>query len=322
MKKVNTYILVCCALLASSCRKDSSFEIADINGGPDTVWYAPQMIQPDMPIVSLTNDLNIARNISPFDYQGSILNKELKPGLYLTVESGNLIQASGQPVTGMIDIEWACPETKPEIIRRSVSCQEGTVEEILGLFFVQFIQNGVRLNTSPNFKMILKYYPVSPVNANDYDYFSGTESATGDVLWERIPNIPPSTGYNYLSVPSNRQGWTMVAREELNINYRCNLRVKLPTLNTNANTKIFLTDSSGHHVVYGMKADIFNRTFYLDNIEKNHTYRLLAISKMEDTYYMADKIFSIPASQSADTTLHITPVVKSLPEILDRINQL
>jgi hypothetical protein len=320
MKKINIVFAACLLILLASCKKDSSIEIP-ISTVFDTIWT--NNVQPGSALLSLNNDISLQKQNQTYPYYGSI-NTSLAPGLSLETTNGQLLGPNNTPVTGNINIKWTVAESKGEVIRNLAAYNSGDIDNIVGLLYIQFEQNGQILSTSSNFKMQIDYYPPTSYFQSNYLLFHSQDNFSNQAVWQQIvPSGLNSISYdnNHFDINTNNTGWLLIGHSESSSSRILTLRPSLPSpLYTNKNTAAFLLTQGA---VYSMRADFLNRKFYLDQLNSGlRNATLLIISKMEDSYYLGKRSFSIAPGTREMEIDSITTTKVSLNQMLHELNSL
>lgn len=324
-KNKTLLILTGLVIMFSACRNDLEYSI-NLPGeptGPDSNWVS--VIPANAPVIALRNELRGASgNHTVMNYNGIDYETTLSFGLKLQINGSLKASPTSPAATGMIDIEWACPERKGEMIRELAALNSGETERTALVFFIRFSQNGVELKPGSNSQITLEYTPTSN-SWNSLDVYTSDKNFPDPASWSRSYDSHAHFESWEQKIVLNTQntGWVMVAAEEnYNSNHHYTVIPTLPAHYTNANSQAYLVIGN-KNAVFQLEPDWMNKRFLISNLEDELSGKLIILSKMEDSYYMGEQQIIIQPGQTRDTiSPNITPTITTLAAIRNALDNL
>ena len=137
-------------------------------------------------------------------------------------------------------------------------------------------------------------------------------------IWYKTAVPPAATSYAGYEINAKQLRWISAERYIDSSLPKAKLTTILPPNFTNKNTAVF-TVFANQKTVVDMQGDYPSRSFYANNIPLKSTVKLVSISKIGDDFYLGTENVS---SVDAVTIHKITPVKKSVPDILAYLNGL
>ncbi|HMC98692.1 MAG TPA: hypothetical protein VKH37_01015, partial [Ferruginibacter sp.] len=191
--------------------------------------------------------------------------------------------------------------------------------------FVRLKDDTSELAIAPGAKITLKY-PESPVNTQ-MKFFVGDETSSPKFNWLPNPDLISNTvgmsQTNY-EIQTNRVRWmgTNYFFDTANIQ-RVKIKASLANYFTNANTIAYVVFRDFRSVV-AMDPDLVSRKFSTGLMPVGKLVTVVIISKQGNDFFMGFE--NITTANSANTpgeqTVTVTPVIKSIGEIIAFLNTL
>lgn len=328
-KKFIIFLLSGMALLAS-CQKDIDTFVPDANqlNGPDTSWYSS--ISPTMPVNDLKNKLNIET------YQDSALIGSnpvtfVTPnGLQCTFPVNGLTTSTGQNLTGgKVKVEMMFVRSKGDMIRLGrPTTSNGRLLVNSSDLFVRAKNDTAELQMASNSKFTLRYAE-NPLSTQ-MKFFLGDESNSQQFNWLPDANITTTIiGYNtaqsQYEIQTKNFRWSGLDYfyDTSNIQ-RVTLKAQLANYFTNANTMVYAVFRDFRSVV-GMYGNASSKKFVSSTkLPVGKLVTVIVISKQGNDYFMGfeNVTTAVQSGTNGEQNVSVTPVKKSLSEIISYLNTL
>lgn len=324
---IKSYLLILFAggFLLNACQKNVDIFIPDpgqING-PDTTWHAT--VTASMPVSVLKN------NLLEEPYQDSILVNTnsvsvLSPsGLLVTFPPNSCATAAGQPVTGKVKLELQVVKKKGDMVRlNKPSTYNDSMLVTAVQIFIKLKKDGQTVQLAPGVKINFRYVD-QPAN-QQMKFFAGDETNAMRFNWIPSPDSIShvSIGSQAYEIITNRLRWISAAYVyNLSNTTSVNVRAELASYFTNANTIAFTVFNDIRSVV-AMHGDINTRKFISGKLPVGKRITVVVISKQGNDYYLGYESATTLAvtTGSLNQAVPVTPIKKSLPEILSYLSTL
>jgi len=310
----------------TACQKDLDNFVPDPGqlNGPDTSWYSA--VSASMPINDLKAQLSIGSYNDSIQVGSSTSYVTTPSGLQCYFPANGLTTATGQTLTGGAKVELMHIKTKGDMIRLGrPTTSNGRLLVNGNETFVHLKNDTAELQFLPGVKMTLRY-PDQPLSTQ-MKFFVGDETNAAQFNW--LPNPDPAnntvgftpTGYE---IQTNRLRWTSTCYfyDTTGIS-RVNVKADLASYFTNANT-IAYTVFRDFRSVVGMYGDIVSKKFSTGLLPVGKLITVVVISKQGNDFFLGyENVTTAPAASTpGEQTVAVTPVKKSLADIIAFLNTL
>ena len=290
MKNQTLILIALLVFLASSCRKDVSFDVP-VMDYKDTGWAGS--INPEMDVFKLISDLKLPfkdtiYHINSFNTPVALSLQQDQSRMSIEIHDGFLQDQNRTPAVGDINIVWTIAEKKWELIQNLAVAESVGIKDINGAFFIRFMKGGLPLTLSQGAYLEIHYTPQSmPANQTSaLNLYNGTYGASGDHINWNLGGAGNSVTRDntHFEINTVTTGWFMITHSENSSSGTYTVRPSLPSsLYTDKNTSAYLlTDKA----VYQLKADTARREFSMNGLYPNLINpKVLILSRMGDSYY-------------------------------------
>ena len=325
--KVYILILLSGCIMLHACQKNIDIFVPDPGqpNGPDTSWHST--VTASMPVTSLKNNLLQDVYTDTITVDASTTNITTPAGVRLTFPPHCCVNASGQLVTGKVDVEVQLVKKKGDMIRQNrPSTYNDSLLTTAGEIFIRLQKEGQALQLAPNARISIRYVdlPVNPL----VKFFIGDESNTDRFNWLPTPTPSADTiiiGTQAYEILTRRLRWINIGAlyDAGNSMAKVAVAADMETHFTNANTIAF-TVFKDMYAVAGMHADVSSRKFISSKLPVGKEITVVVISKMENDYYLGHTaaVTQTPSATPLTQHVQVAPVKKSLAEILSYLSSL
>ena len=319
-RKTIIHILLAGIIFLSACEKNTDIFVPDPGqpNGPDTTWHST--ISTTMPVSNLKTSLLFEPYIDSIEVNNNIATVLTPFGIQVNFPANSCVNTSGQPVTGRIRVEIMLLKKKGDMVRMS---KPTTFDDSLlvtaGEIYISLKKDGQVLQLAPNAKINIRYTDI-PTNQS-MKLFVGDESNAQQFNWLPVPvstNNILNVGTQNYEIYTNHLRWTSVAYGfDLSTVAKVNVTATLAPYFTNANTVAF-TVFKDFRSVAGMYGDINTRKFSTGKLPVGKAITVVVISKQANDYYLGyeSAITAIPTNGTGNQFVPVTPIKRSLPDIL------
>lgn len=320
--KLKTIILLLFAggLLLTACQKNTDIFVPDPGqlNGPDTSWQAT--ITAAMPVSILKRNLLPEIFVDSFEVNANIAIVTGPSGLVVTFSPNCCVNSIGQPITGRVEVEIVLVKKKGDMIRMNLpTTYNDTLLVAAGHIFIRLLKNGQPVQLAPTARINIRFIdlPTNPA----MKFFVGDETNSQRFNWLPNPDIANNiifAGTQSYEIYTNRLRWISIAYAfDFNTAAKVNIAAGVANYFTNANTIAFTVLKDFRSVV-AMHGDLSTRKFISGKIPVGKNITVVVISKQGDDYYLG---YETAVTQStlptnASQVVHITPIKKSIAEIL------
>ena len=324
-RKIIILFLIATGLL-TACQKNLDLFVPDAGqlSGPDTSWYGT--ITASMPVSDLKNKLMIETYKDSIQVSSNTSYISDPSGLQCYFPPNCCITNGGVIATGSAKLELGHIKTKGDMIRmQRPTISNGRLLVNANQLFVRLKNETGDLSLAPGIRITLRFADL-PVNTQ-MKFFVGDESNTAQFNW--LPNPDPVN--NTLGItPTNYEIQTNHLRW-VSANYfydttgiaRVKVKAELASYFTNSNT-IAYTVFRDFRSVVGMYGDVNSRKFSTGLLPVGKQVTVVVISKQGNDFFIGSQnvTTATSASNPGEQTVAVTPVKKSLAEIISFLNTL
>ncbi|MEP7256269.1 MAG: hypothetical protein ABI666_10880 [Ferruginibacter sp.] len=319
-RKTIIHVLLAGIILLSACEKNTDIFVPDPGqlNGPDTSWQST--ITTAMPVSNLKTSLLFDPYIDTIEVNNNIASVLTPFGVQVNFPANSCVSSTGQPVTGRVDVEIMLLKKKGDMIRQSKpTTYNDSLLVTAGEIFIILKKNGLPVQLAPNAKINVRYTDI-PTNQS-MKLFVGDESNAQQFNWLPVPistNNILNVGTQNYEIYTNHLRWISVSYGfDLGTVAKVNVTASLAPYFTNANTVVF-TVFKDFRSVAGMYGDINTRKFSTGKLPVGKAITVVVISKQANDYYLGfeSAITATPTNGTGVQTVSVTPIKRSLPDIL------
>lgn len=319
-RKTIIHVLLAAAVFLSACEKNTDIFVPDPGqpNGPDTTWH--NTITTTMPVSNLKTSLLFEPYTDSIEVNSNIASILTPFGVQVNFPANSCVSSTGQPITGRVDVEIMLLKKKGDMVRMS---KPTTFYDSLlvtaGEIFIRLKKNGLAVQLAPNAKINVRYTDI-PTNQS-MKLFVGDESNPQQFNWLPSPvssNNILNVGTQNYEIYTNHLRWISVAYGfDLSTVAKVNVIANLAPYFTNANTVAF-TVFKDIRSVAGMYGDINTRKFSSVKLPVGKVITVVVISKQANDYYLGyeSAVTATPANGTGNQIVPVTPIKRSLPDIL------
>lgn len=322
-KRTVILVLLAGGIFLNACQKNTDIFVPDPGqlNGPDTAWQ--NFITPVMPVSNLKASLLFEPYLDSITVNGTIASVLTPSGLQVTFPPNCCVNSSGQPITGTVQVELMLLKKKGDMIRLSrPTTSNDSLLVSAGEIFIKLKKDGQAVQLAPGVKINIRY-PDSPLNPL-MKFFVGDETNIERFNWKPNPDLTNNfiyVGTQAYEIYTNHLRWVNVAYVfDLTTVAKVNVVANLAPYFTNANTVAF-TVFKDYRSVVGMYGDISTRKFITGKLPVGKVITVVVISKQGNDYFLGYESALTQAGNTNQSVL-VTPIKKSLPEILAYLNTL
>ncbi len=309
----------------TACQKDLDNFVPDAGqlNGPDSNWYGT--VTASMPVNDLKSKLTIGSYNDSIQVGSNTSYITLPSGLQCYFPANSLTTNTGQTLTGTAKIELVHIKTKGDMIRLGrPNTSNGRLLVNANQTFVRAKNDTAELQFVPGVKMTLRY-PDQPISTQ-MKFFVGDETNPTQFNWLPITDTNSHVGFTPTGyeIQTNRLRWTSACYfyDTTGIN-RVTLKAELANYFTNANT-IAYTVFRDFRSVVGMYGDVNSKKFSTGKLPVGKLVTVVVISKQGNDFFLGyENVTTVsPSSTPGEQTVAVTPIKKSLAEIIAFLNTL
>ncbi len=319
-RKTIIQVLIAGALFLSACEKNTDIFVPNPGqtNGPDTTWH--NTITPSLPVSNLKTSLSFAPYTDSIEVNNNIATVLTPFGIQVNFPANSCVNATGQPITGRIKVEIMLLKKKGDMVRLSKpTTYNDSLLVAAGQIFISLKKDGQPVQLAPNAKINIRYtdFPTNQL----MKLFAGDESNPQQFNWIPSPNSANSilnvSTQNY-EIYTNHLRWTSVAHGfDLGAVAKVNVTANLAPYFTNANTVAFAVFKDLRSVA-GMYGNINTRKFSSGGLPVGKAITVVVISRQANDYYLGfeSTVTALPTTGTGVQTVSVTPIKRSLPDIL------
>lgn len=319
-RKTIIHVLITGALFLSACEKNTDIFVPDQGqtNGPDTTWH--NTITPAMPVSNLKASLSFLPYIDSIEVNNNIATVLTPFGIQVNFPANSCINSTGQPITGKVRVEIMLLKKKGDMVRLSKpTTYNDSLLVAAGQIFISLKKDGQTVQLAPNAKINIRYtdFPTNQL----MKLFAGDESNPQQFNWIPSPNSANSIlniGTQNYEIYTNHLRWTSVAYGfDLAAVAKVNVTANLAPYFTNANTVVFAVFKDMRSVA-GMHGNINTRKFSSGGLPVGKAITVVVISRQANDYYLGfeSTVTALPTTGTSVQTVSVTPIKRSLPDIL------
>jgi hypothetical protein len=319
-RKTMIHVLIAGALFLSACEKNTDIFVPNPGqtNGPDTAWH--NTITPSMPVSSLKTNLSFEPYTDSIEVNNNTATVLTPFGIQVSFPANSCVNAAGQPITGRIKVEIMLLKKKGDMVRLSKpTTYYDSLLVTAGQIFISLKKDGQPVQLAPNAKINIRYtdFPTNQL----MKLFAGDESNAQQFNWIPSPNSANSifsVGTQNYEIYTNHLRWTSVAYGfDLSTVAKVTVTANLASHFTNANTVAFAVFKDMRSVA-GMYGNVNTRKFSSGGLPIGKAITVVVISKQVNDYYLGfeSTVTAIPTTGTGVQTVSITPIKRSLPDIL------
>lgn len=319
MKLLKIYIPFLLLALFSlvACKKNQDIFVPDpgqINGF-DTNWVST--INVSMPISLLKSKLLIPVQRDSFLVSSSIVISISATGLKSVIQPAILLDSNNLQVTGKIFIESFLLKKKGDLIRMNKpTFSNGRVLATAGTVFINYKKEGKPLHLYQTTRVNIQF--TEPPSTQPMKLHFGEDLFPDRFNWvpnaDSLLNYVNATNYGY-EILTNRLGWINTGYILDGFAAQINVRAKLSSQFTNANTMAYLVFKNNRSVV-NLFGEPSSKSFSSGGIPVGKEAIIVVLSKLANDYYLGSETFTTAAAAgSINQQVTVTPVKKSIETI-------
>ncbi len=325
-KKTVILVLIAGVLFLNACQKNTDIFVPDPGqlNGPDTAWQSS--VTATMPVSNLKNNLLFDPYIDSIEVTANIASILTPYGLQVNFPPFSCVNASGQTITGRVQVELMIIKKKGDMIRLSrPTTSNDSLMITAGEIFIKLKKDGQPVQLAPFAKINIHYIDV-PTNTQ-MKFFVGDETNIERFNWRTNPDLTNNfinIGTQAYEIYTNHLRWISVSYVfDLNSTPKVNVVANLAPYFTNANTIAFTVFKDIRSVV-GMYGDINTRKFSTGKLPVGKAITVVVISKQGNDYYLGyeSSVTQAQAAGNINQSVLVNPIKKSLPEILAYLSTL
>ncbi len=325
-RKIIIFVLISAGLFLNACQKNTDIFVPDPGqlNGPDTTWQ--NTVTASMPVSNLKTGLLFEPYIDSINVNSNIASVLTPFGLVVNFPPNCCVNAAGQTVTGKVQVELMLIKKKGDMIRLSrPTTSNDSLLVSAGEIFIKLKKDGQALALAPGLKINIRHVDI-PINQL-MKFFAGDETNIERFNWKPNPDLlnnMVNIGSQAYEIYTNHLHWINIAYVfDLNSSAKVNVVADLAPYFTNVNTIAF-TVFKDFRSVAGMYGNTNTRKFSSGKLPVGKAITVVIISKQGDDYYLGyETTFTqSPASGTVSQSVHVTPIKRSLSDIIYYLNTL